>query len=363
MKKKLTSVLVLVLVFSMLLVACNTSDTDTQETSTLKESEGAEAKIGKGRTLVVGIWSDSQEEIIRELIVPKFEEQTGAKVELVLGSSPDRYARIYAELDNPTFDVVYLNQAHTEQASKDGVILPANPDNVPEYKNLYEIAKNSGGYGISLTCVGLMYSTETFSEPPTSWKVCWDAAYAGRVAPYAFPSTQGTGFLIMAAKLNGGNENNIDPGFEALKKLKPYPQIITGVDDANIAFKNGDVVLAPQLSSVVYTYKMDGGPVDFVIPEEGAVLAMNCAGITKNSKNVDLAEIWINMQLSPEVQKAYAERIYFGPTNSTVVLSDEVAEMVIYGEEEVARLYCQDNSVVTANQAAWTERWNKEIVE
>ena len=372
--KRLSALLLSLVLVTALLAACGGAASSAAPVSSAAPapastapasqpaSEAAATVDGTGRTLVVGIWGSTQEEIVRELLIPEFEAATGATVELITGGSSDRYALIYAEEDAPSMDVVYLNQAQTEQASADGVIQPANPAGVPEYANLYEKAKASGGYGVAFMSVGLMYSTDEFAEAPTSWEVCWDEQYKGRVAPFVFPGTQGTAFLVMAAKINGGDENNIDPGFEAIAALKPLPAVLSGIDETNLAFEQGDVVLAPQIDGYVYAYQDEGGSVGFTIPEEGGVLSMNCAAIPTNSANADLAEVWINLHLSQDVQQAYAERLFYGPTNSTIQLSGDVAERVVYGDEDVDKLISLDNAAITANQAEWTERWNQEIL-
>ena len=352
---------------AILLTAVPGCASEPEEMVEIKPTPGpaATGQIGVGRTLVVGIWGSEQENIVRELILPKFEQQTGATVELIVGPSSDRYALLYAEAEaeQSSMDVVYLSMAQTEQAAKDGVILPANPEGVPEYANLYDIAKSVGGYGVSMMAVGLAYSTEAFSAPPASWSACWDQANQGRVAPFAFPSTQGTAFLVMAARLNGGDENNIGPGFEALTKLKPLPAVFTDNDEAILAFEQGSVVLAPQLDCYAAAAMDADKKVGFTIPSEGGVLVMNCAAIPKNSNNVDLAQIWINMHLSQEVQQAYAQRLYYGTANSKVTLSEELAQKVLYGPDEVSRLIALDSSVIAANLDTWTARWEQEVID
>jgi putative spermidine/putrescine transport system substrate-binding protein len=355
--KKLAAILcVVMLVVS--LAGCGPKESEPEA-----EVEPTE-KIGEGRTLVVGIWGAQQEELVREYVVKPFEEETGATVELILGGSSDRFARIYAEKDDPTMDIAYLGLAQTIQAAQDGVILPPNPEGVPEFNNLYPQAKaTGGGYGVSFLTVGIMYNTETVDTPPTSWKDLWKPEYKGKIAPFVFPGTQGTAFLVMAARVHGGDENNIDPGFEALKQLKPYPAILSGIDETNLAFKQGDVWFTPQINGYVYAYQDEGGAVDFVIPEEGAPLAMNSACITTNSKNVDLAEIFINYHLSQAAQEAYAKELYYAPTNKTVVLEPDLAAKMPYGEEEVAKLLVLDDKVISEKSAEWAERWNREILK
>lgn len=322
-----------------------------------------EEKIGLGRTLVVGIWGGPQEEIVREHVIKEFTEKTGAEVELVLGGSSDRYARIYAELDAPTMDIVYLSIAQIQQASADGMVLPANPAGVPEFNNLYPQAQNYGGYGVAFLSIGLMVNTEYVDEMPTSWLDLWKPEYAGKVAPFVFPGTQGTAFLVMAARVHGGDESNIEPGFEALKALKPYPMILSGVDETNLGFQQGDIWFAPQIQGLVETYKAEGGKVEFVAPEEGTPLAMNAAAITTNSANVDLAEIFINIHLSQATQEAYARDLFYAPTNKTIVLDADLAAKMPYGEEQVGKLLMLDNPTISANQSDWADLWNREILD
>ena len=54
-----------------------------------------------GQTLVVGVWGGVIEEILRDIVIPPLEAR-GATVELLLGGTGDRLAKIYAEKGNPT---------------------------------------------------------------------------------------------------------------------------------------------------------------------------------------------------------------------------------------------------------------------
>jgi putative spermidine/putrescine transport system substrate-binding protein len=67
------------------------------------------------------------------------------------------------------------------------------------------------------------------------------------------------------------------------------------------------------------------------------------------------------MLLSREEQENTAKYIGLGPVNRNAKLDGELAEKVIYGEENLRRLFFPDWKVVNANRAAWIERWNREI--
>lgn len=362
-KKRKLAIILCVAMLIATLAGCGTQGGQEPSEEPDVATPEPDKKIGEGRTLVVGIWGGPQEDLVREHVIKPFEEETGATVELILGGSSDRFARMYAEKDNPSMDIVYLGLGQTVQAAQDGVILPANPAGVPEYNNLYDQAKEAGAYGVSFLAIGIMYNTEKVSTPPTAWKDLWKPEYKGKVAPFVFPGTQGTAFLVMAAKAHGGDESNIDPGFEALKKLKPYPAILSGVDETNLAFKQGDVWFTPQINGLVHTYKEEGGAVDFVMPEEGTPLAMNSACIVNGSKNVDLAEIFINYHLSQAAQEAFAKELYYAPTNKTITLDPDLAAKMPYGEEQVAKLLMLDDKTISEKSAEWADRWNREIIK
>lgn len=371
MKKRISCLVALSLAGTLLLSACGGGGTASSkapeaskapESSAPAESKAPETKIGEGRTLVVGVWGAEQETLVREHVVKPFEEETGAKVELILGGTGDRYSKLYAEVDNPSMDVMYLNMAQTEQATRDGVILPADPEGVKCYNDLYDIAKCGDGYGVALMATGLMYNTELCETPPDSWADLVSDEYAGLVCPYTMPSSQGNATLVMLATALG-DPKNIDAALEALAAAKPFPLITEGIPERNQAFLDGEVAIGPQINGYVYSAADEGIPVDFVYPKEGAALTMNCAVIPKNTKNADLAKIFINYHLSQACQEGYAEVLKYGPTNSTVTLPDDLAAKVVYGPDDVAKLVALDNQWVSENEASWTEKWNTMILD
>src|ERR1035438_8324795 len=81
----------------------------------------AQAAPKPGDELIVGIWGGVQERLVREYCEKPLVRKFGCKVRLVLGGTPERRARSYAERGRPSFDIIYLNMAESRQAVKDGV--------------------------------------------------------------------------------------------------------------------------------------------------------------------------------------------------------------------------------------------------
>ena len=317
-------------------------------------------RIGVGRTLAVGIWGGSHEQILKDVTIPLFEERTGAQVSLVLGNSATRFARLYAERGNPTMDVVVLAIGYAEQALNDGVLLPSNPAGVPAFATLLPQAQRVC-YGAAIQALGIMYNP-AYVDPPTSWHDLWKPEYAGKVAVQNFPGTQGSATLVMMARINGGSEFDIQPGIDALVELD-VPFILHGVDAVNTAFLQEEVWMVPQFRGYAQAFKIDkDGPVDWALPKEGAPISMNTAAITAGSRNVDLAEVFLDIYLGQETQAAYAQRLYFTPTNTAVVLDDRTAALAGFDADEQELLRALDWAMITEKTEAWTEIWNRQVI-
>lgn len=311
-----------------------------------------------GQTLVVGVWGGVIEDILRENVIPSLEAR-GANVELLLGGTGDRFSKIYMEKDNPSMDICYLNMFECQQSMKDGITEPPS-DRIPAFDDLYPIATNAS-YGVSLMALGIAYNPDYFDEAP-NWEDLWKPEYKGKIAFPNYPGSEGDAFLALAAMLNGGSEYDMDKGFEKLRELCPVPLVYTNLDELFMMMDKGDIVAAPVISGYVWTYIDKGLNIAFSWPEEGAIKTMDVLTIVANNKHPELADAWTQLALSPRTQKAYAEQIYFGPTNSNVVLEGEIADRNVYGDK-VDALLDFDWMYLLEHRSEWSQRWNKEILE
>jgi putative spermidine/putrescine transport system substrate-binding protein len=320
----------------------------------------ATAQIRRGDELTVGVWGGAQERIVREFCATPLERQHGVKINFVLGGTPERRARAYAERGRPSFDVLYLNIFESRQAVRDGVTMAPNA-NVPNFQHLYPVAR-LGGYGVAFNPVTIVYDRRKVAAPMTSWRDFWRDDLRGKVIWPTYPGAQGTAALLMAAKIFGGSETNIDPGFQNIARLRPFAAIQGSQDQLYGMFDQEVGAASVEFGSFTRMYAESRNP-NIVIanPTEGQAIATNVACITTGTRNQALAEAWINLHLSPECQRAYAERIYYSPTVSNVEFPPDLAAKLILGEAAVRSLVDFDWDVVNANQARWSSRFTREI--
>src|SRR5579871_2445048 len=90
-------------------------------------TRAARAAPKAGDELIVGIWGGVQERLVREFCEKPLVSKYKCKVRLVLGGTPERRARAYAERGRPSFDVLYLNIFESWQAVRDRVTQAPTP--------------------------------------------------------------------------------------------------------------------------------------------------------------------------------------------------------------------------------------------
>jgi putative spermidine/putrescine transport system substrate-binding protein len=319
----------------------------------------ARAQPKPGDELVIGIWGGAQERLVKEYVEKPLVEKFGCKVSYALGGTPERRARAYAERGRPSFDVIYLNIFESRQAVKDGVTQPAS-EAVPQYANLYDLAKQ-GGYGVAFNPCTIVYDKTKASKPVTSWKDMWNPEWKGRIAWPTYPGAEGTAGLLMSAKVWGGDEQHVDVAFEKIKELKPFAAIASSQETLFQMMDQDVADLSIEFGSFCRKYAETRNPNAVVAsPVEGQAVAMNVACITVGTQNQQLAEEWVNLHLSEPCMLAYAREIYYSPTVKNINVPDDLKPKLVLGDE-VEKLVDFDWDTVIKSQPQWTSRFNREI--
>lgn len=167
---------------------------------------------------------------------------------------------------------------------------------------------------MAFNAVTPVYDSTMVDAPMTAWADLWRDDLAGKIAWPTYPGAQGTSALLMAARINGGSEFDIDPGFEAIAELKPFAAFQSSQAQLYGMFDADQVAASAEFGSFTQKYA-DTQNADIVVakPSEGMPVAMNVACITEGTENQALAEAWVSLHLSEACQRAYAEEILLRP--------------------------------------------------
>jgi len=325
----------------------------------------AQAAQGGGQIVFSGFGAD-YEDNMRKYVIDPFQRQFNAKVVFdSQGSADEKAAKIRASQGQYIYDVAVLVDSDILALAPENLLQKVDPAIVPEMKNVYDKALTVGyGYGASVMFepLVLVYNKEKVSPPPDSWNALWDPKYRGHVAISHADEGKGEFLLILAAMLGGGSEANVDPGFAKLRELVPNVGYWLRTSAQYIPYLDrGDVWLTPYWNGRAQVLKDQGMPIEAVLPKEGTLATDNIWAIPQSAKNKDLAAKFVNFYLQARQQSAWAEHMYYSPTNKTVVVPPKVASRIVYGASQVAKLHLPDAAVVARDRPGWIERWNKEV--
>ncbi|RZU64818.1 putative spermidine/putrescine transport system substrate-binding protein [Microterricola gilva] len=367
-----------------LLTACGTSGGGTGPTeaaSELGETEGQLSVLAWP-----GYAEDGSNDPAVDWVTP-FEDATGCEVTVKTFGTSDEAVNLFKTGD---YDVVSASGDASLRLVAAGDVQPVNLDLVPNYANVYDFLKDKAwntvdgqnygvphGYGANL----LMYSTDVFSEAPSSWGVVFDEsdAYTGKVTAYDSPIyIADAAMYLMATQPDLGIEN-------------PYAldeeQLAAAVDllktqRANIgeywsdylkeiqAFTTGDTVVGTTWQVIQNVAAAEGAPTDVTVPEEGVTGWSDTWMISSSTENPNCSYAWLDYIASPEVNGQATE--YFGEAPS----SDEAcefrsdceayhagdaayAENIWYWTTPIEKCIDGRTDVTCTDYSAWTEAWQE----
>ncbi len=214
--------------------------------------------------LVIAVYGGSFADDTRTCHVAAFEKATGAKAALVLGSSVQTAARLRARKGNPDVDVAYMDLEVAVQAKAEGLLEKIDLGRLGNLKDVVPSAYDPEGYyvGFMTAATVIAYNPRAVKTPPTSWADLWRPEFRGKLALGDITGTSGLHFLLEAARIRGGSLENLDPGFAALKELRPHVvTFYTQADQIVSLFERGDVVIAPWYPDRIGSAAANGVPV------------------------------------------------------------------------------------------------------
>jgi putative spermidine/putrescine transport system substrate-binding protein len=318
----------------------------------------------QSKTLVAATFPGTWNEAHREFLAPAFTKRTGASVTQSILLGNDQLSRLTAAKGGkPPFDVALFDSPQVLDAAKQGLISEYPAEKSSNYKDLLPEFQDKWGPRISMQIVGIGYNPQKIKTAPTSWDVLWDPAYKGRVGLTALNSQLGIAFLAEINRLRGGNEENFEPAFKALREMLPN----VGAIGANLGayatlWQQEQIDIAPYNFNFVQTLKGKGVPVELVIPATGAVGWHTSMHVVTNAAEPVLAVQYIDTHLDPGVQGAMAKPPYdVIPTNSKVPLEGAITKSIAKGHAELAKIRSFDWEKLNPQRGALIERFNREI--
>ncbi|WP_128514751.1 ABC transporter substrate-binding protein [Tabrizicola thermarum] len=268
--------------------------------------------------------------------VTKFEETSGCKVNVKTANTSDE---MVALMNEGGFDLVTASGDASLRLVAGDRVQPINIDLIPSWKTVDERLQNAPWHTVNGVHYGvpymwgpnvLMYNTEVFKEPPTSWNVVFKEmtlpdgkSNKGRVQAYDGPihiadAAQYLMFHKPELGITSPYELNEDQYKAALDLLRQQRSLVSRYwHDAFIQmddFKNEGVVASGSWPFQVNLLKSEGMPIASTIPQEGATGWADTTMMHVNAANPNCAYLWMEHTLSSNLQSDLA--VWFGANPS-----------------------------------------------
>lgn len=315
--------------------------------------------------VVLATWGGTWGKGIQTQVIDPFTKETGITVKMIAGVSLANMKMVAAQRNNPQVDVITMVTQDGVRAYDDGLLAPISPKAVPNIAALRNVGirRDANGKvmfaGIWTYPYGIVYRTDKVHWQLDKWTDLWDPRLKNKVA-VSSPKYMSSYFLLMVNRIAGGNEENVNPGFEKIKKLGDNLVAVADSDATQQRLlAQGEVWAEPMISGTAYKVIDQGVPAKFIIPLDGAPTGVDVVGLVKNGPHAAAAEKFVNFWLRADRSAAAAEAVGVMPVPRTD--GSAGASKHALSKAEADRLVTFDPRAINANKGKWIEQWEREI--
>ncbi len=279
--------------------------------------------------------------------VTAFEQETGCKVNVKVAATSDEMVSL---MNQGGFDLVTASGDASNRLIAGGKVQPINTDLIPSWKNVDQRLQDAPWNTVKGVHYGtpyqwgpnvLMYNTNTFPDPPTSWNVVFEErtlpdgqSNAGRVQAYEGPIYIADAALYLK---NHKPELGIKDPYELTRNqfdavvelLRGQRKLVSRYwHDAYVQmddFKNEGVVASTSWPFQVNLLESEGQPISSTIPVEGATGWADTTMLHAEAPHPNCAYLWMEHSLDPKVQGDVAA--WFG-SNPSVPAACQASELL-----------------------------------
>jgi putative spermidine/putrescine transport system substrate-binding protein len=300
-------------------------------------------------------------------VAEPFTQGGGARVQYFSsGNSAQMLGTLRAQKADPQVDIVIMDVTTAALACAEGLVEKVAPAQMPVLNEIDKLARDAGGGcgpGVTYDNLVMIYNAETVKPAPRRFADMANAPWRGRVGLGAPPNIQGLALTAILANANGGDWRAIANALPALKSIAANVQTFDPKPDSVTAVMSGQVDFTTnwnarsQLTSI-----QTNGRLGVVLPEEGTAFQINTINVVANGPNVAQARAFMAHALGAAAQKAFTEKVFYGPTNTTAQIAPEALNRTALAPQYRARIVPIDWAEMQKVREAWNQRWRREVI-
>lgn len=239
--------------------------------------------------------------------IPAFETEFNSRVNVDYYSKQDiLFAKI--KIGVTGYDLIIATDNMLRRFEKHNLLLPLEPEKVPNMKNLMDIFKKppydpDHKYSIPYlwgTTV-IAYNKKFVTETVDSWKILWNPKYKGKISML----DEKTDLIGCTLKMLGYSGNDTDRAHveqarKALMEQRPLVKKYTS-DTYQDELLANETWLCQGWSGDIMQVMESNPDIDYIIPKEGSFIWVDNCCIPRGALHPDTAREFINYLMRPDV--------------------------------------------------------------
>lgn len=290
----------------------------------------AHAADGK---VVMASWGGGGARMWRETFAAPFQQASGIETSIV--EVPDPSAAVAAAQGRPQHNVIIAASYQAANLARRGLVEELTPDDLPNIRHIPEQywIRNAEGKLLGMPIYFIYYGiafNETMAKATdfATWNALKEPKWRDQIsitrplflAPYD---------LTLYAKLNGGDEANIQPGIPMLEAVaKNAISVYTSMASLQQQLSRGEVTAAPFYSGQIQMLRKGGQTdVNITLPREGGLVLSYVLALPKGGQDRAAALQYLNACIAPEKQISAARSGYLPLASNVTLPNDLEAEL------------------------------------
>ncbi|HCM25904.1 MAG TPA: ABC transporter substrate-binding protein [Treponema sp.] len=246
----------------------------------------------------------AHEDSIINVLAPRFEKETGIKLEYVKLGSGDVIKRAKAEAANPQADVIWSIGGEQLEA-ENAILAPYTPKEWDKIADVFKVGTNWLPY----TGIMNVFVVNTNMVPanlmPRTWTDLADPRLKKLISS-ARADKSGSSYMQLCNTLLIYK----DKGWDVYKGIMQN-MVISASSGAVPKFVNdGEQAVGITLEDNAFRYVQGGGPVKIVYPVDGVVAAPDGIALLKGGPNPEAGKAFIDWCLSKPVQELLVDSMF-----------------------------------------------------
>jgi putative spermidine/putrescine transport system substrate-binding protein len=326
------------------------------------------ARAGAAETLVGVEWGGTYIEALQK--IQALQDKAEINWELHASGAAAIIAKVKASWPNPQYDFIAAYDPVFTSFIEEDMVETITLDEVPNLKDIPDtfIFKDKQGNlkNIPRSLAGQYFGYRSDIAPKKLETVddLLDPALKGQIC-WPHPITMSTLQIVALARHRGGDERNMEPGWEFMKELAKSGNIgriaTTEVEFIN-SMTTGETSVSFWTQSA-WVSVAQNVPVVQLTKAPGFTNYLTTTGfvVLKNRQKKAATLEFLNFCLTPECQKIYSDLTNEAPASSKATPGEDLTGMVYTEAEAKEFTVLPDWSYMGTQVDGWVKRWEQEI--